>query len=85
MDKIFISNEIKAEILRICGISVIKPYNLAGATPLFKLNKNEIFCRELEMQLQHIATKYQTGKTILQGEISHDYTVNQCIKLVFAE
>jgi len=85
MDKIFISNEIKAEILRICGISVIKPYNLAGGTPLNKLNKNDIFCRELEIQLQHIATKYQTGKVISKGDISHDYTVNQCIKLVFAE
>jgi len=85
MDKIFISNEIKAEILRICGISLIKPYNLAGSTTLSKLNKNEIFCRELETQLQEIATKYQTGKTISPGEISNDYTVNQCIKLVFAE
>lgn len=86
MDKVFISNHIKLEILAICGLPAIKPYNLAGDTPLYTLNycNNDDFCRLLEKKLQDIAIIYNTGKIISPGDISKEYTVNDCIKLVFS-
>jgi hypothetical protein len=85
MDKIFICNEIKLAILRVSGLPVTKPYNLAGETPLdiLNYNKDESFCRLLEHRLQEIALQYQTGKIILKGAISKNCTVSHCLRLVF--
>jgi hypothetical protein len=86
MDKIFISNQIKLEILKICGHPTTKAYNLPGRLRLYDLNchDKENFCRILEKRLQEIASHYQTGKIILSGDISQQHTVSECIKLVFA-
>ena len=86
MDKIFISNQIKLEILKICGHPISKPYNLPGSLRLYDLNYNDKknLCRILEQKLQEIAVHYQTGKIILNGDLSQQHTVNECIKLVFA-
>lgn len=85
MDKIFISNEIKLQILKVSGQPAIKPYNLAGETRLDVLNydTDEDFCRTLERRLQEIASDYNTGKIILKGDVSKNCTVNHCVKLVF--
>ncbi|SDT69779.1 hypothetical protein SAMN05216490_5064 [Mucilaginibacter mallensis] len=85
MDKIFISNEIKLQILKVSGLPATKPYNLAGETRLDFLNydKDEDFCRTLEYRLQEIASQYNTGKIILEGDISKSCTVSHCVKLVF--
>lgn len=86
MDKIFMCNQVKLEILNICGLPTAKSYNLEGDTPLFTLGyaSNNAYCRALENKLRAIAAQYQTGKQILLGTISKDFTVNQCIKLVLA-
>lgn len=85
MDKIFISNEIKLQILKVSGQPVTKPYNLAGETRLDILNydKDEDFCRMLERRLQEIAFHYNTGKVIVKGDVSKNCTVSYCVKLVF--
>lgn len=85
MDKIFISNEIKLQILKISGLPPTKPYNLAGETRLDILNydKDESFCRMLERRLQDIASYYNTGKVISRGDVSKNCTVSYCVKLVF--
>ena len=86
MDKIFISNQIKLEILKICGHPTNKAYNLPGNLRLHDLNchDKENFCHILEQKLQEIAIHYKTGKIILNGDLSQQNTVNECIKLVFA-
>jgi len=86
MDKIFISNQIKLEILRICGQPTHRAYNLPGNLTLdvFSYAQNEELCRILEQKLQEIASQYQTGKIILPGYVSKNQTVNDCIKMVFA-
>lgn len=86
MDKIFISNQIKLEILRICGQPTNKAYNLPGNLHLDVLSydNDESLCRKLEEKLQEIASYYRTGKIIQAGDIKKDYTVSQCIKLVIA-
>ncbi|MFI5159258.1 MAG: hypothetical protein ACHQF4_10360 [Sphingobacteriales bacterium] len=86
MDKIFISNQIKMEILSICGYPTHKAYNLPGNLTLdiFSYGQNEELCRTLEQKLQEIASQYQTGKIILPGDVSKLHTVSDCIKMVFA-
>jgi hypothetical protein len=86
MDKIFISNQIKLEILRICGQPMHKAYDLPGNLSLDVLSyhENEELCRILETKLQEIARQYQTGKIILPGDVTVDSTISDCIKMVFA-
>ena len=86
MDKIFISNQIKLEILKICGLPVVKPYNLPGQTTLdiLKQDSDGTLCRTLESKLQEIASSYNTGKIITQGAVTAVSSVNYCIKLVLA-
>jgi hypothetical protein len=86
MDKIFISNEIKLEILKICGLPADRPYNLSGLTILGYLqhDDDERLCRVLEQKLQEIAYAYNTGKRIIKGDVTTACSVNQCIKLVLA-
>ncbi|HTH83282.1 MAG TPA: hypothetical protein VL490_10125 [Mucilaginibacter sp.] len=83
MDKIYLSNHIKLEILSICGQSTSKSYNLEGNTPLFTLGYDDTpHCKMLEKKLQMLATYYKTGKSIPSGVISKNLTVSQCIQLV---
>lgn len=86
MDKIFISNQIKLEILKICGLPVVKPYNLSGQTTLniLKQDNDGTLCRRLETKLQEIASSYNTGKIITAGAVTTASSVNHCIKLVLA-
>jgi hypothetical protein len=83
MDKIYITNHVKLEILNICGISTVRPYNLNGYTALFTLGlSNASHCKILESRLQEIALQYDTGKSIIPNSILPNFTVNQCIELV---
>ena len=82
MDIIFISNQIKFDILNIPGLPAAQSYNLLGTTPLHSVGYDDDLCRKLEHKLQVIANEYNTGKIILSGHISKDTTVYQCIKLV---
>ncbi|MFD2871522.1 hypothetical protein ACFS5N_03510 [Mucilaginibacter ximonensis] len=85
MNKIYITNHVKSEILSICGLPAIKPYNLNGFTSLSTLGINsKNACSMLESKLQTIAMHYETGTKILPDTISSDFTVNQCVKLVMA-
>lgn len=86
MDIIFISNQIKYDILAIPGLPPGQCYNLPGTTPLYSIGyeEREDLCRKLESKLQNIANEYKTGKAILKGYISKDTTVRQCIQLVIA-
>jgi hypothetical protein len=86
MDKIFISNQIKLEILKIYGLPAIKPYNLPGQVTLeyLKHDNDGTLCRALEHKLQEIALDYKTGKVILRGDITTESSVSHCIKLVLA-
>jgi hypothetical protein len=86
IDKIFISNQIKLEILKICGQPTHQAYNLPGnlTLDLFSYDQSEELCRILEQKLQEIASQYQTGKIILPGDVSKHNTVSDCIKMVFA-
>jgi hypothetical protein len=86
MEKVFISNQIKLEILRICGLPINKPYNLSGQVTLEYLRHDEdgTLCRALEQKLQEIAQDYKTGKVILHGDVTTESSVNYCIKLVLA-
>ncbi len=84
MDKVFISNQIRYDILTMCGKPALQAYNLLADTPLHSIGfeEDEEMCRELEHKLQCIAEEYQTGKQILNGAISKYSTVRQCILLV---
>jgi hypothetical protein len=83
MDKIYLCNHIKLEILSICGLSTARSYNLEGHTPLFALGYDDkTHCKVLENRLQVLATHYNTGRLISSGSISRDFTVSQCIQLV---
>jgi hypothetical protein len=84
MDIIFISNQIKYDILNILGLPAEQCYNLQGTTSLYSIGygESEDLCRKLESKLQSIANEYKTGKAILNGYISKDTTVRQCIQLV---
>ena len=85
MDKVYITNHVKSEILNICGLPTIRPYNLNGFASLFSLGiNNNADCEKLEGKLQSIAFQYETGKMISPNTISKDFTVNQCIKLVLS-
>lgn len=83
IDKVYITNHVKLEILNICGLSSIKPYNLNGLTSLFTLGFNtKPKCKQLEGKLQEIAAEYNTGKLIRPDTISSDFTINQCVELI---
>jgi hypothetical protein len=84
MDIIFISNQIKYDILNTLGLPAEQCYNLLGTLPLHSIGygENADLCRKLESKLQSIANEYKTGKAILNGYISKDTTVRQCIQLV---
>lgn len=86
MDKVFISNQIKLEILKICGLPENKPYNLPGQATLeyLKHDNDDTLCRTLEQKLQEIAWDYNTGKVILRGDVTTESSVSHCIKLVLA-
>lgn len=85
MNKIYITNHVKSEILSICGLPPIRPYNLNGFTSLFTLGINsKNACNMLEGRLQSIAAYYETGRKIVPDTISTDFTVNQCIELIIA-
>ncbi|GAA4339828.1 hypothetical protein GCM10023149_50800 [Mucilaginibacter gynuensis] len=87
MNKIFISNHIKAEILYVCGLPISKPYNLRGQLTLSAIGyeKDRELCRRLELSLQNIAATYNTGRIITPGIVFEDLTVSECIRLVIAE
>ena len=83
MDKVYITNHVKLEILNICGLSGIRPYNLNGFTPLFTLGFSTMpQCKLLEEKLQEIAAQYNTGKSITPDTISFYFTVNECVELI---
>lgn len=86
LDKIFISNQIRVEILRTCGQPTNKAYNLPGnfCLDILSYNNDERLCRILEVKLQEIASYYKTGKIIQVGDISKENTVKECVKMVFA-
>jgi len=86
MDIVFISNQIKYDILKICGLPANHAYNLETNIPLHSIgyDDNEEFCRLLESKLQLIAEEYKTGRRILTGDVSKNLTVRQCIQLVIA-
>ncbi|MBK0380471.1 hypothetical protein [Mucilaginibacter segetis] len=84
MEKVYISNCIKYEILKICGLNTSRPYNLVTDIPLknlgFRAKNNR--CELLERRLQVIADEYNTGKQIAKGTISENITVKQCIQFL---
>ena len=84
MDIIFISNQIKYDILSICGLPAQQSYNLQGTTPLHLIGygHDDELCRKLENKLQLIAEEYNTGRLIANGAVSEDLTVRQCILMV---
>lgn len=85
MDKIFITNQIKFDILVTGGMPAHYPYNLLATTPLTKIGySDDTRCRQLEEKLHLIALEYNTGKRVIQGDISKDLTVRECIQLVIA-
>jgi hypothetical protein len=65
MDIVFISNQIKYDILNICGMPVDQSYNLLANTPLQSIgyDKDEELCRKLEEKLRIVAEEYQYRKT----------------------
>jgi hypothetical protein len=86
MDIVFISNQIKYDILNICGLPVDHSYNLLTNTPLNSIgyDKDEELCRKLEEKLRIVAEEYNTGKRVVKGDVSKNLTVRQCIQLVIA-
>ncbi|MDB5127301.1 hypothetical protein [Mucilaginibacter sp.] len=86
MDIVFISNQIKYDILNICGLSVDNSYNLLTNTTLNSIgyDKDEELCRKLEEKLRIVAEEYNTGKRVVKGDVSKNLTVRQCIQLVIA-
>lgn len=87
MEKVFISNQVKYDILNICGLPVDHSYNLLTNTPLTSIgyDKDEGLCRQLEEKLRIVAKEYNTGKRVARGDVSKNLTVRQCIQLVIAE
>jgi hypothetical protein len=83
MDIVYISNQIKYDILTICGKPATQAYNLLTDTPLYSIGYDEgELCRELEYKLQLVADEYKTGRRISYGAVSKNFTVRQCIELV---
>ncbi|WP_374950426.1 hypothetical protein [Mucilaginibacter sp.] len=84
MEIIFISNQIKYDILKILDLPAAQSYNLHGTTVLDSIGygKDEELYRKLENKLQEIANEYQTGRLISRGDLSNETTVRQCIQLV---
>jgi hypothetical protein len=83
MDKIYVSNHIKLDILNICGQPTVKSYNLEGNTQLSSLGyQYTLHSKALEEHLQKIAIFYNTGKLIPTGIIYDNFTVNECIRMV---
>ncbi|TFF36346.1 hypothetical protein [Mucilaginibacter psychrotolerans] len=84
MDIVYISNQIKFDILTICGQPAAHAYNLQTDMPLHAIgfNDNGELCRQLENKLQLVADEYNTGKRIANGSVSKELTVWQCIQLV---
>jgi hypothetical protein len=86
MNKIYITNHVKLEILNTCGLATMKPYNLNGSITLLTLGFNtEQQYEILENKLRSIAVYYNTGKKIIPNTISADFTINQCVELVMLE
>jgi hypothetical protein len=86
MEKVYITNHVKSEILNICGLSNIRPYNLNGFTSLFTLGFSTTpQCKLLEGKLQEIAAQYNTGKYVIPDTISSDFTVNECVELIMTK
>lgn len=84
MELIFISNQIKHDILQICGKPAKYSYNLTGDISLSSIGYGsdiELY-RRLENKLQLIAEEYKTGCNIPAGSVSDGLTVSQCIRLV---
>jgi hypothetical protein len=86
MELVFISNQIKYDILSVCGLPVQYSYDLLTNTPLQSIgyDKDEQLCRILENKLRIVAQEYKTGKSIAEGDVSKNLTVRQCIMLVLA-
>lgn len=85
MDKIFITNQIKFDILDTGGMPSMRAYNLMANTPLNTIGYNDDnACRLLEEKLRQIALEYKTGKRVIEGDISKELTVRECIQLVIA-
>ena len=84
MDIVYISNQIKYDILTLCGKPATKAYNLLTDTPLHSIGYDDDgeLCRKLENKLQMVAEEYQTGRSISRGAVSKNFTVRQCIELV---
>ncbi|TWR25239.1 hypothetical protein FPZ43_17365 [Mucilaginibacter pallidiroseus] len=84
MELIFISNQIKYDILQICGMPAKYSYNLLGNISLSSIGYRDDaeLCRRLESKLQLIAEEYKTGCNIPLGSVSGGLTVSQCIRLV---
>jgi len=84
MELIFISNQIKYDILQICGRPAKYSYNLLGDVYLSSIGyrENPEMCRRLESKLQLIAEEYKIGCNIPFGSVSDGLTVSQCIRLV---
>ena len=83
MDIVYIGNQIKYDILTICGKPATRAYNLLSDTPLYSIGYDEgELCRKLEYKLQLVAEEYNTGKSIVYGAVSKNFTVRQCIELV---
>jgi hypothetical protein len=84
MELIFISNQIKYDILQICGMPANRAYNLMGNISLRSIGyrSDTEMCRRLENQLRLIAKEYKTGCNIQPGAVSDALTVSQCIRLV---
>lgn len=83
MDIVYISNQIKYDILTIGGKPAIRAYNLLSDTPLYSIGYDEgELCRRLEYRLQLVAEEYKTGRSITCGAVSKNFTVRQCIELV---
>lgn len=86
MDIVFISNQIKYDILNICGLPVDHSYNLLANTPLKAIgyDRDEELCRQLEEKLRMVAQEYNTGKHVAKGDVSTNLTVRECIQLVIS-
>ncbi|MFD0793490.1 hypothetical protein ACFQZX_07660 [Mucilaginibacter litoreus] len=85
MDIVFISNQVKYDILKTSGMPVTGSYNLTTNTALHAFGyDNEDLCRQLEEKLSIVAEEYNTGRRIAKGDVSKDLTVRQCIQLVIS-
>ncbi|WP_454803954.1 hypothetical protein [Mucilaginibacter phyllosphaerae] len=86
MDKVFISNQIKFDILNISGLPVNNSYNLTANTSLKSIGyaEDDELCRKLEEKLRRVAEEYKTGRKVAEGDVSKNLTVRQCIQLVIA-